>query len=561
MPRTFCSQYVRLSDIPESHLLIEDWQLYNRLLKETLALNASSVTTKAERKALRKQQEENGVPKSRPGGGKRKEGVQTTHTLLKDKYHVTDYFVTSVENDAGGILRSGVECLDRRINLYNVRIDQMTVKAAGIERRLCQLQTVKSSLKERSSARKNGQPVPAFHGYQGHPFRVTDVSQQRAYVRIVPFNRMKDANYIAPYYDNEYLFELNYLDPLIKRLKVRRKMILNRQRSLQCKIDALKRRKNSKKPCYSLVSAKRSKGWNHLAQKERNALMHKHRQRPMLLAGRADAPQGNFMVRYNPVTEELTYRTADGKNYVTIPHVHFGYGGEVIAKAVTAPKATRKSVGWVLRITGNHLQVKCVVNEVPNTQKNSCLDTGVVAIDKNYDNISMSELDGNGNLLHREIIHFDPGLMSSKQYDLAVSEALEKVFKKCVETQKPLACEKISDIPAPPMYGNQKRNRHISMFAYRKMDQLIDSKSNKYSVDVYKVNPAYTSKIGRYKYMNAYNITVHEAASYVIGRRAMGFKDKIPKKYRPLLTEKQLRSPSLSQWKALSAKLTAERGA
>ncbi|RGR75463.1 transposase, partial [Holdemania filiformis] len=42
---------------------------------------------------------------------------------------------------------------------------------------------------------------------------------------------------------------------------------------------------------------------------------------------------------------------------------------------------------------------------------------------------------------------------------------------------------------------------------------------------VVQVNPAYTSQIGKEKYSRKMGCTVHMAASFVIGRRGMGYQN------------------------------------
>jgi hypothetical protein len=44
-----------------------------------------------------------------------------------------------------------------------------------------------------------------------------------------------------------------------------------------------------------------------------------------------------------------------------------------------------------------------------------------------------------------------------------------------------------------------------------------------------RVNPAYTSIIGRVKFARRYGLSVHEAASVTIARRAMGYSEKLPR--------------------------------
>ena len=76
-------------------------------------------------------------------------------------------------------------------------------------------------------------------------------------------------------------------------------------------------------------------------------------------------------------------------------------------------------------------------------------------------------------------------------------------------------------------YGNAKANRHASIFAYRKMETCIENQSYRRSFGVVKINPAYTSQIGKILYMRRLGISIHEAASYVIGLKGMGLRDKL----------------------------------
>ncbi|GAA3332457.1 hypothetical protein GCM10020331_092660 [Ectobacillus funiculus] len=79
-------------------------------------------------------------------------------------------------------------------------------------------------------------------------------------------------------------------------------------------------------------------------------------------------------------------------------------------------------------------------------------------------------------------------------------------------------------------YRNRKQNRRMSMFAYKKkMQDSIHSRAAKMGVAVFEVNPAFTSQIGKMKYMKQMHISIHQAASYVIGRRGMNLKEQVPK--------------------------------
>jgi hypothetical protein len=57
-------------------------------------------------------------------------------------------------------------------------------------------------------------------------------------------------------------------------------------------------------------------------------------------------------------------------------------------------------------------------------------------------------------------------------------------------------------------------------------------------VEVVEVNPAYTSVIGMLKYAPQLSIDKDIAGAYVIGRRALGFKEETPENYERLLKDK-----------------------
>jgi IS605 OrfB family transposase len=81
-----------------------------------------------------------------------------------------------------------------------------------------------------------------------------------------------------------------------------------------------------------------------------------------------------------------------------------------------------------------------------------------------------------------------------------------------------------------------RRKQH--RFAYRSLLQKIHSLARRRGVEVIEVNPQDTSTIGALKYAPQLHLSKDVAAAYVIGRRALGFEEKLPKGYRALLRNK-----------------------
>jgi IS605 OrfB family transposase len=86
--------------------------------------------------------------------------------------------------------------------------------------------------------------------------------------------------------------------------------------------------------------------------------------------------------------------------------------------------------------------------------------------------------------------------------------------------------------------GSGRAFRHKQhRFAYRSLLEKIHSLARKRGVEVLEVNPQDTSTIGMLKYAPLLHLSKDVAAAYVIGRRALGFEEKLPKGYKALLKD------------------------
>jgi IS605 OrfB family transposase len=84
--------------------------------------------------------------------------------------------------------------------------------------------------------------------------------------------------------------------------------------------------------------------------------------------------------------------------------------------------------------------------------------------------------------------------------------------------------------------GSGRAFRHKQhRFAYRALLEKIHSLARKRGVEVLEVNPQDTSTIGMLKYAPLLHLSKDVAADYVVGRRALGFEEKLPKGYEALL--------------------------
>ena len=79
----------------------------------------------------------------------------------------------------------------------------------------------------------------------------------------------------------------------------------------------------------------------------------------------------------------------------------------------------------------------------------------------------------------------------------------------------------------------------LSEFAYGKITEAIERKAANEGVEVIRIALAYTSMIGKFKYVRDKGLSVHQAANYVIARKGMGYKEKILSEYRVFIKVKQ----------------------
>jgi len=112
-----------------------------------------------------------------------------------------------------------------------------------------------------------------------------------------------------------------------------------------------------------------------------------------------------------------------------------------------------------------------------------------------------------------------------------VNFAIEKGKAIAVENLKKLRKGKRGD-------GKAELRKRLHRWNAKKFLQKLKRVAMLKGVEVVEVNPAYTSVIGMLKYAPQLSIDKDIAGAYVIGRRALGFKEDMPENYEKLLKDK-----------------------
>ena len=499
---------------------------------------------------------------------KAQEYYKSVQLLLKDKFETSDYYINSARKEAESLLSSqkeklklDISNLENQIKVRNKKIkdtqkaleNKLKIKNSLIqiskvikENKALEKEYSEFKLKNPSSKKKlKLKKLPKFKTYKGAREYLLD---EENLVFAVRRNKKDDL-----IFDNMYTFEVCYLNNQIKKLKNRLKQL---KFGLTRATNKLKRLKEGplKQVCFGsrkLFKKQFSTNIKHSIWKDS---FNKARNRKIAISGRKDAVQGNFVFRYDE--NKLTFTSTNGVK-IEIDNLLFPYGQDKVNTALNMPKAERKAVAWSIEDYGDYYIFKCIIELLKNENLNYSREDGIISYDVNCDHIAWVNLNRQGSIVDKGIIKYDLYNKTTNQATNIIEEVAKELCSIAVSCNKPLGGEDLDteESKSKLLYGSKKRNRKLSQFAYQKLMSAIDSRAYKTNLYVYKRNPAYTSQIGKLKYMKPLGLSIHTSAAYVIGRRCLGFKEKVPKIYRKFLSNEMKIKHHWSHWNYISKNL------
>lgn len=324
---------------------------------------------------------------------------------------------------------------------------------------------------------------------------------------------------------NLYLFEETYIKRKLKELKHRLKMLLWKMKRKKQEIENYK--KHPKQICFGgskLFKAQFTKEeYIHDHQKWKEEYDYQ-RNKQISIMGRRQGKYGNNLFKYEIESNTMMYRGI--KEIIYLP-IQFHYQKELLEEKVKLKHDTPgKAIFYKLEHHRDYFIIKAVL-ELPEKETTTTKDDGVVGIDINIDHIALTVTNKHGNIVDTQKVKYELKGKTSKQRIWIIREVAKEVVSICEKYQKTLIIENLNFIHKKQQmkYKNKVINRILSSFAYNQMIEVIEARAYRHSVEVERVNPAYTSKIGKQKYQKPKGMSIHLAASYVIGRRGMGFVD------------------------------------
>ena len=390
---------------------------------------------------------------------------ETDQRMIKSFYGTSDYFPLSAIYEAKALVKS-LKCLEKENqDMIKTRLKKINKKIKKNEKQL------KKALKEKEKL----------------------------------INRSKKKKYT----EEDYLYEVQILDPNIKRLKsIIRNLKFRRNRN------EFKLKRKMPSVCFG--------GKKNLKNGDLETFRFR-RQRRMLITGRRQGKYSNNLFKLNVDNDMLTYRSTQ-KDIVFKVQFH-KYKDELYARVNEKHNSPDKAVAYELMDYGEYFIVKAIFEKHMNLPKTDTL-YGAIGIDINVDHIALCEtnMDGNIVLIKKYPIHKEntKNKRNEELYQLAI-----EIMEQCKSKKKSLVVEDLNfkQLKTRMLYRPKKQNKTLSSFAYKKIIEKVERKCLMNEVDVIKVDPRNTSKIGKEKYTKIKGLSVHYCAAYVINRRGMGFVD------------------------------------
>ena len=218
--------------------------------------------------------------------------------------------------------------------------------------------------------------------------------------------------------------------------------------------------------------------------------------------------------------KEYAYQDNERNKYL-YGQVYFSYGNKELQK-VLKTKNSPISYQIIRRDDRYFLQATITIekNDIAEQDK-------YIGVDFNKGFIALSEVKEDGNLTGTDKIYYRFKQGNKTTNDLR--QLAHDIVARCKENNMSLAIENLdfgkkkSKISKYKKY--EKYNKMLHGLAYSRFDEYISRACFSNGVWLSRVNPAYTSYIGKKKYNEAKKLNTHTSASYVIARRGMRFKD------------------------------------
>ena len=156
---------------------------------------------------------------------------------------------------------------------------------------------------------------------------------------------------------------------------------------------------------------------------------------------------------------------------------------------------------------------------------------GTIGVDVNADHLAVCETDPSGNPVLSWRVPLVTYGRSRRQTEALVGDAVAGVVVHARNVGRPVVIERLDfrRKKAELEDCSRRMSRMLSSLTYGLVRSYFHSRGAREGVEVVEVNPAFSSVIGRVKFMERYGLSVHQAAALVLARRLLGCSERIPR--------------------------------
>ena len=181
--------------------------------------------------------------------------------------------------------------------------------------------------------------------------------------------------------------------------------------------------------------------------------------------------------------------------------------------------------------------------EEPLPEKTITKEAGCLGIDVNASpfHLALAGIKPDGNLQSVNRISLYELINKNKnQREYLSWQTAHQIVDMAIVQDKAIAIEKLEKMPKGKVGdGCKKLRRRLQKWIYKGLLEKIKVIAQREGVEVIEVNPAHTSVIGALKYAPQYELDKDVSAAFVIARKALGFKERLPKNYEKLITNEK----------------------
>jgi IS605 OrfB family transposase len=231
--------------------------------------------------------------------------------------------------------------------------------------------------------------------------------------------------------------------------------------------------------------------------------------------------------------------------YLIIPNVFFNYGQNEITTSLNDCKYRKELQSLKnpeYRYHGQAISYRFVKDKkgwrifasttLSEPERMTSTKQGVLGVDINADHLAVVETDRTGNPIRKHSIPLNLYGKNHHQSLAEIGDACKEIIQLAIQTNKDLVIEDLNFQQKKvelKQLGNSKYRRMLSSLAYDAIIRTLKSRAFRFGVHLHRVNPAFTSLIGRIKFAKRYGISIHQAAALSIGRRLLGFSERPPR--------------------------------